>query len=362
MISDRYRQLDFYGIRGFPNDITKELKKAIPKFSGNGIESAENHCINLKSIIQEFEEFNEDVYMKLFAQSLIEDAAEWFRSLPDGAISSWDEFVNQFTEQFGNQNETSFASHEITSMKKNQNETVAEFNKRFNKVLNKIPREIQPVDDFLINFYMSAFDSKTNYEIRSHKPQSLAHALKIAMMIENDRRAAGIITKREDNRLFNPKEPKQQKDEDKFDKLMNMVKNLQVNSSRDNFRYGQNNRMPYKSDKYRLQDMPYKTEWKDGKPVIKELHTPDPLGTNNHFMDDQPWCEPCKLPHSAEHCMVAQSLQENDNYHDNQRPTVNTLSTSPMWSYDDQSSSDEYYSHDDLNRVYQYESHQENMP
>lgn len=77
--------------------------------------------------------------MKLFVQSLTEDVGEWYRSLLDGCIGSWQEFVTLFLEEFGDHNDPSFASHELTSIKKNQNESVAEFNKTSNKILYKYP-------------------------------------------------------------------------------------------------------------------------------------------------------------------------------------------------------------------------------
>jgi hypothetical protein len=208
MAIERYRQIDFNGIQGYPNPISNDLRNAIPKFLGNGTESAERHIINLKNVIEDFEEDHEDVFMKLFVQSLIEDAVEWYKSLPDRSISGWCNFADQFIEQFGDHTDTSFASHELTSIKKNSNESVLEFNKRFNKVLNRIPRETRPVDSFLIDFYLSAFDGKTHYEIRSQRPSSLPQAFKIAMTIENDRKAAGRINKRDDPKLYNPKNPR----------------------------------------------------------------------------------------------------------------------------------------------------------
>lgn len=36
MVIERYRQLDFGGIRGYPNPISNDLRNAIMKFSGNG--------------------------------------------------------------------------------------------------------------------------------------------------------------------------------------------------------------------------------------------------------------------------------------------------------------------------------------
>lgn len=94
MVIERYRQLDFDGIRGYPNPISNDLRIAIPKFSGNGVESAKQHVINLKNTIEELEQNHEDTFMKFFVQSLTEDAAEWYRSLPDRSITGWCNFVD----------------------------------------------------------------------------------------------------------------------------------------------------------------------------------------------------------------------------------------------------------------------------
>jgi len=234
--------------------------------------------INLKNVIEDFEEDHENVFMKLFVQSLIEDAAEWYRSLSDGSIFGWCNFADQLIEQFGDHNDTSFASHELPSIKKNTNESVSEFNKRFNKVLNRILRETRPVDSFLIDFYLSAFDSKTHYEIRSQRP-SLPQAFKIAMRIENDRKATGIINKSDDPKLYNPKDPK--KDESK--EIMNMLKEIKVKQNR-------NERLSFhRNDRVKLQDMPYNTNWKNGKPERPNYakDTPDPL-KKVYIVDDGP--------------------------------------------------------------------------
>ncbi|XP_059066279.1 uncharacterized protein LOC131857609 [Cryptomeria japonica] len=45
--------------------------------NGNGFEAVEQHVVNVKNIIEEFEILHEDIFMKLFVQSLTEDAGEW---------------------------------------------------------------------------------------------------------------------------------------------------------------------------------------------------------------------------------------------------------------------------------------------
>lgn len=115
----------------------------------------------------------------------------------------------------------------MTSIKKNPNESVSKFNKRFNKVLNRIPRDIRLVDSFLIDFYLSAFDSKTHYEILSHKPTTLHQAFKTTITIENNKKNVGRIGKRDDPKLYNPRATKK----DEFSQIMDMLKDMKGNQN-----------------------------------------------------------------------------------------------------------------------------------
>ena len=64
-----------------------------------------------------------------------------------------------------------------------------------------------------------------------------------------------------------------------------------------------------------MQNYPYTTQWKDGKPNPNPTQgnigkgTPDPLQRNSVNMnDDIPWCHICQSPHSPNFCTVAQSF------------------------------------------------------
>ncbi|XP_059076713.1 uncharacterized protein LOC131875980 [Cryptomeria japonica] len=60
MTIERYKHLDFKGMVGYPNQISSDLRSAIPKFKSNGTDSTEQHVINVKNTIEEFEVPNED--------------------------------------------------------------------------------------------------------------------------------------------------------------------------------------------------------------------------------------------------------------------------------------------------------------
>ena len=69
-------------------------------------------------------------------------------------------------------------------------------------------------ENVCITTYFNAFDSKMAYILRDKDPKTLRDAFKIAINIENNRRASGKLGRRDDPKLFNPRHNK--KDGDKF--------------------------------------------------------------------------------------------------------------------------------------------------
>ena len=84
----RYIPLNFDGIHGFPNPMPYNLRKYVPKFSGNHENSASHHVQLFSDLIGDFEIAHEDVHMNLFVQTLKGDARDWFSFLPACSISS----------------------------------------------------------------------------------------------------------------------------------------------------------------------------------------------------------------------------------------------------------------------------------
>ena len=72
----RYMPLNFNGIHGFPNVIPNDVRKSLPKFSGNHLVSASHHVELFIDLMGDYEIAHEDVYMKLFVQTLEGDARD----------------------------------------------------------------------------------------------------------------------------------------------------------------------------------------------------------------------------------------------------------------------------------------------
>ena len=97
----RYLPFQFNGIYGFPNVIPDDIRKHLSKFNGNQAVSASQHVQVFSDLMGDYEIPHEDVYMKLFVQTLEGDAREWFSFFPACFISSWSDLHAAFMEQFG---------------------------------------------------------------------------------------------------------------------------------------------------------------------------------------------------------------------------------------------------------------------
>lgn len=56
--------------------------------------------------------------------------------------------------------------------------------------------------------------SKMAYQLRDKEPKNLRDAFKFVVIIENNRKASGKLGRRDDPKLFNPKNNKKENDKD----------------------------------------------------------------------------------------------------------------------------------------------------
>ena len=89
----------------------------------------------------DYEIDHEDVYMKLFIQTLEGDAREWFSFLLVSSISSWSELHAAFMEQFGERATLSDSFDKFLRIHIEEDELVPKFNIRFVRTLNDIPEK-----------------------------------------------------------------------------------------------------------------------------------------------------------------------------------------------------------------------------
>lgn len=128
--------------------------------------------------------------MKLFVLSLEDDALQWFQDKldntfvslqwfqdkPDNTFDSFQDLTGAFKDKFGDKRKGKYLVKELNSIKKRENETVEEFNQRFNGILKDMTQDYKPLDKTVLEQYLEAFRADTQYEIRRAKPANLATA------------------------------------------------------------------------------------------------------------------------------------------------------------------------------------------
>ena len=92
--------------------------------------------------------------MTLFVLTLEGDAHEWFAEKPRNSFDSLQSIVNAFKEKYGDKREVRHLVKAISIIKKRENETAEEFNKRFNYIVKELPQDYKSTDKSLRDFIL----------------------------------------------------------------------------------------------------------------------------------------------------------------------------------------------------------------
>jgi hypothetical protein len=74
----------------------------------------------------------------------------------------------------------------LSTSQKKENETMDEFNKRFNDLVKILPTTIKPPAASILIHYMEAFEGEIIYQLRDKDPQTLRDAQQCAIKIEKN--------------------------------------------------------------------------------------------------------------------------------------------------------------------------------
>jgi hypothetical protein len=160
--------------------------KQLPKFTGEGDITAEEHLEAFYSFTDDHVIMHADVWMRIFVHSLEGEARKWFRALPPGSINGIEALDNAFLRQWGDKKDFMYYMTEFGSLKRKEGESVSDFSKRFNKMYNKIPAEIKPSEASAKITYASTFDPDFCLLLRERRATTLAHIQDAAVEVESN--------------------------------------------------------------------------------------------------------------------------------------------------------------------------------
>jgi hypothetical protein len=176
----------------------RDYLKYMPKFTREGDVTVEEHLAAFYSYADNLNIENEDVWMRVFVQSLDGEVRKWFRGLAPKAIAGIEALDGAFLRQWGNRKYFMYYMTKFGSLKKMEGESVSDFSKRFNKMYNKIPAEIKPSEASTKISYASAFDPDFCLLLRERRATSLAQMQDAAIEVESNVLAADQLRNKAD--------------------------------------------------------------------------------------------------------------------------------------------------------------------
>ena len=316
IMGDLFAPCNFTNINGYPHNIPDKAIEKLPSFQGNNAISATSHVKNFNVCIRKWcnTANYEDVKMRLFVLSLEEDALDWFTEQPANSYDSLQAILTAFLNKFGEKKENRHLINAISNMKKNENETMEEFNKRFNELVKSMPATVKPPDEFLLCSYLDAFGVDTAYELRRKEPANLSVAQSEALKIERARRQSGKSEIPGFNRGpsksndYKGKE-KEETTHDPIKELTQLIKSMEANHT--NQMNAIQNRLVAmeRNQAQRFQTRP-NDRWQNNKGPQQEHRPPNPLESTNMVDQIPPFCRPCNEFHEEATCPYVKRIME----------------------------------------------------
>jgi ribonuclease HI len=165
---------------------TGDYQKYMPKFTGAGEYTAEEHIEAFYAYAENINISEEDVWTRVFVQSLDGQARKWFKELPANSITGIEQLDAAFLKYWGERRDLLYYMSEFGNLKRKYDESVSDFIKRFNKMFGKIPAEIKPSDASAKITFSAAFDAEFCLILRERRSATLALMQDAALEVESN--------------------------------------------------------------------------------------------------------------------------------------------------------------------------------
>jgi hypothetical protein len=160
--------------------------KQLPKFTREGDITTKEHLASFYSYVDKYVIVDKYVWMRIFVHSLDGEARNWFRSMSLGSIAGIEALDDVFLRQYGDKKDFMYYIIELGSLKRKEGESISDSSKIFNKMYNKIPAEIKPIEAFAKITYAIAFDPNFCLLLRERRDASLAHMQYASLQVESN--------------------------------------------------------------------------------------------------------------------------------------------------------------------------------
>ena len=163
-----------------------EYQKYMPKFTGTEGVTVEEHLESFYSYADNLDISEDDVWMRVFVQSLDGEARKWFKELAPRCIVDIEALDDVFLRHWGDKKDLLYYHTEFGNFKRENGESLSDFNKRFNHMYSKIPAEVKPTSTSAKLTYANAFDSDICLLLSERRCATLAEMQDAALEVESN--------------------------------------------------------------------------------------------------------------------------------------------------------------------------------
>jgi len=211
-----------------------EYKKYMPKFTGTEGVTTKEHLEAFYNYVDNLDISENDVWMRVFVQSLDGEARKCFRGLPQGSITNIEALDDAFLKQCGDKKNLLYYHTEFGNLKREKGEPLSDFNKIFNKMYSKIPAEVKPTPTTTKITYANSFDLDFCLLLRERRCATLNDMQEAALEVESNIMAEEKLKCQVDRRRLKGEASSSHAStsEPKLDKMTKMIESLATEISK----------------------------------------------------------------------------------------------------------------------------------
>jgi hypothetical protein len=112
--------------------------------------------------------------------------ADWFEDFPANKFSTLNAILDEFRKRWGGQKEHRFQLGALTTSHKKENETVVEFNEKFNNLVKSLHQDVKPPAVAILIYYIEAFEGEMRFALGDKDPQNLQATQETTLRIERN--------------------------------------------------------------------------------------------------------------------------------------------------------------------------------
>jgi hypothetical protein len=124
--------------------------------------------------------------MKLFYATLYDGTRIWYNGLLDASITSMDKLEEVFLKRWSVKEDPNMLLVRLNNITKAENETVREFHDKFERLIQQIPSNHHPSNNFLLFLYTKSFTRRMSFLFKDKAPRTIQEAHEMDAKIEDN--------------------------------------------------------------------------------------------------------------------------------------------------------------------------------